>query len=107
MIKAGVIGYGYWGPNIVRNFNNHPEIEVIKVCDKSPDRLTALAGAFKGIEGVTDADEILKDSSIDAVAIVTPVFAHFPLAKKALENGKHVFFRKAIYSNFGSSKGID
>jgi len=106
MIKAGVIGFGYWGPNIVRNFNNHPEIEVTKVCDKSPDRLTALAGAFKGIEGVTDADEILKDNSIDAVAIVTPVFAHFPLAKKALENGKHVFLEKPFTATSDQAKEL-
>lgn len=106
MIKTGVIGYGYWGPNIVRNFHNHPEIEVVKVCDKSSDRLAALAGTYKGIEGVTDADDILKDEQIDAVAIVTPVFAHFPLAKKALENGKHVFIEKPFTATSDEAKEL-
>ena len=106
MIRAGVIGYGYWGPNIVRNFNGHSEIEVVKICDKSADRQKVAKGAFPNSEIVSDADEILKDSSIDAVAIVTPVFAHFPLAKKALENGKHVFIEKPFTTTSSEAKEL-
>lgn len=106
MIKAGVIGFGYWGPNIVRNFNAHNEIDVVKICDKSADRQAAASGAFPNAQVGGDADDILLDSSIDAVAIVTPVFAHFPLAKKALENGKHVFIEKPFTSTSAEAKEL-
>ena len=94
MIKLGVIGYGYWGPNIVRNFSGQPDCKVVAVCDKSPAALTRVLARHPGVQVTTDADEIIKSSEIDAVAIVTPVSWHYDFAKKALENGKHVFVEK-------------
>ena len=98
MIKIGVIGYGYWGPNIVRNFAGHPEVEVRKVCDHSEDRLVKLKSDYENIIPVSDANEVINDTALDVVAIITPVFTHFELAKKALENGKHIFVEKPFTS---------
>lgn len=98
-INAGVIGYGYWGPNIVRNFFNAVGCTVHKVADSRPDRLTILNKQFPGIIGTTSAEEIINDPVIDAIIIATPVFSHFELAKKALENGKHVLVEKPLTSS--------
>ncbi|MFT3676997.1 MAG: Gfo/Idh/MocA family oxidoreductase [Chitinophagaceae bacterium] len=95
-ISIGVIGYGYWGPNIVRNFFNVSNCTVKKVADARPERLNQLHKVFPTIEGVTSADDILLDPTIDAVVIVTPVFTHFDLAKRALLQGKHVLVEKPM-----------
>ena len=94
MIRIGVIGYGYWGPNIVRNFHTQDGAEVTKVCDKSPKCSDRLRKAFPSIPFSTDDREILESSDIDLVAVVTPVWTHYELARRALENGKHVFVEK-------------
>jgi len=95
-ISIGVIGYGYWGPNIVRNFFSVSNCTVKKVADARPERLNQLHKVFPTIEGVTSADDILLDPTIDAVVIVTPVFTHFDLAKRALLQGKHVLVEKPM-----------
>ena len=94
MVKLGVIGYGYWGPNIVRNFAGHQDCKVVAVCDKNPAALARVVGRHPGIRVTTEVDDIVTSPEIDAVAIVTPVSYHYELAKKALENGKHVFVEK-------------
>jgi len=94
MLRIGVIGYGYWGPNIVRNFHTQECSEVALVCDKSPKVEERLKKAHPGIPFTSDPMEIVKSSNIDVVAVVTPVWTHFELAKAALENGKHVFVEK-------------
>jgi predicted dehydrogenase len=94
MLKLGVIGYGYWGPNIVRNFLGHHDCTVMRICDKSSAALTRVMASHPGIGVTTDPDAVLLATDIDAVAIVTPVSYHYELAKKALENGKHVFVEK-------------
>src|SRR5271165_3603302 len=94
MIRIGVIGYGYWGPNIVRNFHAHDGCEVTLVCDKNPKCQDRLRKAHPGIDFTTDENEMLESSSIDVVAVVTPVWTHYELAKRALENGKHIFVEK-------------
>jgi predicted dehydrogenase len=94
MIKLGVIGYGYWGPNIVRNFSGHQDCKVVAVCDKNSAALARVLGRHPGVRVTTEVDDIVTSSEIDAVAIVTPVSYHYELAKKALENGKHVFVEK-------------
>ena len=94
MIKIGVIGYGYWGPNIVRNFHTHEGSEVVLVCDKSARCQERLHKAHPSIAFTKDANDILKSPNIDLVAVVTPVWTHYELAKAALENGKHVFVEK-------------
>lgn len=94
MVNLGVIGYGYWGPNIVRNFSLHQDCKVVAVCDNNPVALARVLIRHPDVRLMTDADDIVTSPDIDAVAIVTPVSYHFEWAKKALENGKHVFVEK-------------
>lgn len=98
MIKAGVIGYGYWGPNIVRNFVGQPGCQVTAVCDRSPEALARVASLYPAINLTSDPDEILTSPEIDVVAVVTPVATHYEFARRALENGKHVFVEKPLTS---------
>lgn len=97
-ISVGVIGYGYWGPNIVRNFHMQEHSTVSVVCDQRAEALGKVARAYSDIEVTTDIQSVLKSPSIDLVAVVTPVWTHFELAKAALENGKHVFVEKPFTS---------
>lgn len=95
----GVIGYGYWGPNIVRNLHGLESTRVEMVCDKSPKALARVRKAYPGVRTASDPAEVLHSSEIDAVAVITPVWTHYELAKMALENGKHVFIEKPFTSN--------
>lgn len=99
MIKTGIIGYGYWGPNIVRNLQGLDSAQVVAVCDKTPKAQKLAKHAYPGALVTSDANEVLRSPDIDAVAIVTPVWTHFELAKAALENGKHVFLEKPLTSS--------
>lgn len=106
MLKAGVIGYGYWGPNIVRNFSANPNIIVKKVCDLSDDRLKLVHSSYPDIETTPVSDEVLLDTHLDLIAIVTPVFTHYELAKKALLNGKHIFVEKPFTSTSAQAEEL-
>src|SRR6185312_15480707 len=94
MIKVAVIGYGYWGPRIARNFNSAPDCKVVTICDKGAASLLRAARDFPDIQITSDCDAVLASTAVDAVAIVTPVFTHFELAKAALNHGKHIFVEK-------------
>ncbi len=94
MIRIGVIGYGYWGPNIVRNFHAQDNSEVVLVADKNTKCESRLKKMFPGVAFTTDENEVLDSPQIDVVAVVTPVWTHYELTKRALENGKHVFVEK-------------
>jgi len=85
MIRVGVIGYGYWGPNIVRNFHGLENARVEMVCDKSAAALARVHKTYPGILTTTDPNEVLNSTQIDAVAVITPVWTHYELAKAALE----------------------
>jgi predicted dehydrogenase len=106
MLKAGVIGYGYWGPNIVRNFTANPNIVVKKVCDISNERLKFVSSLYPSIETTKESDDVLTDMDLDLIAIVTPVFTHYELAKKALLNGKHVFVEKPFTSTSAQAEEL-
>ena len=99
MIRIGVIGYGYWGPNVVRNLRRLDGCEVAGVSDRSPAALTRVAQAYPELAVTTDPSELLLSPKIDAIAVVTPVSTHFELAKAALRNGKHVFIEKPFTSS--------
>jgi predicted dehydrogenase len=99
MIRVGVIGYGYWGPNIVRNFHRTTGCKVEVVCDKSKEMLERLTQTYTGIKTTTHCSEVLSSPDIDAVAVVTPVWTHYELTKLALENDKHVFVEKPFTAN--------
>jgi predicted dehydrogenase len=106
MLRIGVIGYGYWGPNIVRNFHTQECSEVALVCDKSPKVQERLKKAHPAIPFTCDPMEIVKSPSIDVVAVVTPVCTHFELAKAALENGKHVFVEKPFTCSVAQAEAL-
>jgi predicted dehydrogenase len=94
VMNFGVIGYGYWGPNIVRNLSSLEGSKVLTIADLSPAARARAQKANPGINVTADAMEVILSTQIDAVAIVSPVWTHFELAKSALENGKHVFVEK-------------
>lgn len=94
MLKVGVIGYGYWGPNIVRNFQAHPECEVVLICDVDVQQLTRANRVFPQIEKTVEFSQVVNSSNIDLVAVVTPVSTHFELVKQTLTGGKHAFVAK-------------
>jgi predicted dehydrogenase len=96
VIGIGVIGYGYWGPNLVRNFFETPGCRVVAVSDLNPDRLARVRTRYPTIDTTADYRDLLKDSRIDAVAIATPVSTHFDLALQALKTGKHVLVEKPM-----------
>jgi predicted dehydrogenase len=98
MIRIGVIGYGYWGPHLVRNFHNLEGCEVTVVCDKNAEALRRAKRAYPSVQVTSDIGEVLSATNVDAMAVVTPVWTHFELTKAALENGKHVFVEKPFTS---------
>ncbi len=93
-MRIGVIGYGYWGPNIVRNLHSQENGEVVRVADRNAKCEGRLKKMFPSVAFTTDENAILTSPNIDIVAVVTPVWTHYELAKRALENGKHVFVEK-------------
>ncbi len=99
MIRVGVIGYGYWGPNVVRNLQGIDYARVVAVCDKNQNALKRLKQASPEIVTTSDSSELVTSPEIDAIAVITPVWTHFDLAKAALENGKHVFVEKPFTSS--------
>ncbi len=106
MIRFGVIGYGYWGPNIVRNLHGLDSTRVTMVCDKNPAAIARVRKTYPEIEAVTDPTAILRSPDIDAVAVITPVWTHYELAKSALENGKHVFAEKPFTSSTAQAEEL-
>jgi len=96
MIGIGVIGYGYWGPNLVRNFAEVAGAQMVAVSDLRPERLTSVSKRYPAIRCTTDYRELLKNDQVHAVAISTPVSTHFPLAMEALAAGKHILVEKPL-----------
>jgi predicted dehydrogenase len=93
-VRIGVIGYGYWGPNIARNVSGLESCQLAAICDQNPAAVERAGRLYPAALRTTDATEVLRAPDIDAVAVVTPVWTHFELAKSALEHGKHVFVEK-------------
>src|ERR1700757_4662742 len=95
-VRIGVIGYGYWGPNLVRNFVNSESARVVGVSDLDLAKLAASKRLHSEIETTSDYRDLLRDPGIDAVAIATPVHTHYDLALSALKAGKHVLVEKPL-----------
>jgi predicted dehydrogenase len=106
MIRMGVIGYGYWGPNIVRNFSAGDGCRVVGICDVKPDALKRASKAYPQLKVTSDYEELLSSPEIEAIAIITPVFTHFEIAKKALLQGKHVFVEKPFTYNASEAEEL-
>ena len=96
MIKVGIIGLGYWGPNLVRNFQSVKSVEVKSVADFDDQRLNKIHQIYPQIQLFKDAEEIFNDPEIDAVVLATPINTHYNLAKKALVKNKHVLVEKPL-----------
>jgi predicted dehydrogenase len=106
MVRFGVIGYGYWGPNVVRNLDQLDGSEVVAVCDKSPTSRKRVQKAYPRVRVASECEELTTSSDIDAIAVVTPVWTHYDLAKAALQNGKHVFVEKPFTSNTAQAEEL-
>ncbi len=96
MVGIGVIGFGYWGPNLVRNVASLSEARLRVVCDRSADRLQEVGRLYPGVDLVDSAVEVLNRSDIDAVILATPADTHFDLARRVLESGRSVFVEKPL-----------
>jgi predicted dehydrogenase len=95
-VKVGVVGLGYWGPNLVRNLHEADAADVVCVCDRRPEALEKITRRYPAVAGHTELDRVLGDPAVEAVAIATPVGTHFALARAALLAGKHVFVEKPL-----------
>ncbi len=106
MLRVGLIGYGYWGPNLARNFSANPKCKLIRVADMSEKRRAAAQATFPWIETADRAESVTQAADIDIVVVATPVLYHFDLAKTALENGKHVWVEKPMTSTSAQAKEL-
>lgn len=106
MIKMGIIGFGYWGPNVVRNFLAIDGADVLAICDMEESALEKSRKLYPNVKTTSNPGDIIKSTDIDAVAIVTPVYTHFDLAKHAIENGKHVFVEKPFTSSVSEAEEL-
>jgi predicted dehydrogenase len=95
-LRVALVGYGYWGPNLLRNYMELPEAQVAWVCDRRPEALNKAKTRYPAIAATTDLEVVLNDESVDAVLVATPISSHHPIAKAALEAGKHVFVEKPM-----------
>jgi predicted dehydrogenase len=106
MITIGLIGYGYWGINLLRNFVNTPGCRVRTVCDSRPERLALLHKTYPELTATPHADELLDDPAIDAVVIATPVSQHYAMARRALLAGKHILVEKPFTASVDEARDL-
>lgn len=106
MVTVGIVGCGYWGPNLVRNFDALDDAKVKTICDTNKSRLAHLKKIYPGAETTTDYKKLFEDRDIDAVAIATPVSSHFELAKESIASGKHTFIEKPMASSSNECESL-
>jgi predicted dehydrogenase len=104
-MKVAVIGLGYWGPNLVRNFLSQPDVEQVIACDMKEDRLNNIRHKFPSVKLSNHCEETLTGDS-DLIVIATPVATHYPIAKKALENGKHIWVEKPFTATVAEAEEL-
>lgn len=105
-LKFGVVGYGYWGPNVVRNLESLEGASLLAVADSNANARKRVQKASPGLHVTADVNDLLVSPEIDVIAVVTPVWTHYELAKAALENGKHVFVEKPFTSNVAQAESL-
>ena len=105
-VGVAVVGLGYWGPNLVRNFHDVELADVRLICDQRSEQLEAIGRRYPAVRRTTSFDEVLADDTVDAVAIATPVGTHFDLASRALEAGKHVFVEKPLAASVAEAEAL-
>jgi predicted dehydrogenase len=101
-----IMGYGYWGPNIARNFNTVEGCKIAAICDQRDERLARAQKTFPGVHVTKDWRSLISSPDIDAIAVVTPVSSHFELARAALENGKHIFVEKPFTASSSQAEEL-
>jgi predicted dehydrogenase len=106
MVGIAVVGYGYWGPNLVRNFWGIPDAQLLWVCDLQTERLAGVRSRYPAVQITEDFDAVLADPRVDAIALATPVSSHFRLAMLALKAGKHVLVEKPIASSSAQAEQL-
>lgn len=106
MIRMGVIGCGYWGPNLIRNFMHNAEVELVSMADLDSQRLQRVGSLYPFVQRSTDPFAVIGDPSLDAVVVATPVASHYPLGKAVLEAGKHLFIEKPMASSSEECKRL-
>lgn len=106
VVRVAVVGYGYWGPNLVRNFFTCPLTTVVAVCDQSPERLQKFSAMYPAAQTTQEFDRLVDDPEIDAISIATPVRTHAPLARRALQAGKHVLVEKPLAASVGEAEEL-
>ncbi len=99
LVRVAVVGAGYWGPNLIRNFYENDNVELVAVCDLDANRLAKIGKRYPNVRLTTDYSDLLLDSALDAIVIATPVHTHYLLAKQALRAGKHVLVEKPMAMN--------
>ena len=104
-MKVGIIGLGYWGPNLVRNFLAQKAVDKVVACDSRGERIELLRSKFPGVQFETNYKKLL-ESDLDAIAIATPVDTHYNLAKEVLETGKHVWVEKPFTSSSSQAEEL-
>jgi len=107
MMKIGVIGCGYWGPNLIRNFNGLPEVEVAAISDLDEKRLQHVGLLYPNTVKTTDHTRIIADPAIDAVVVATPMSTHYPLGREVLEAGKHLFLEKPMATTSDDCRALN
>jgi predicted dehydrogenase len=105
-VRVGVVGLGYWGPNLIRNLHEIPEAECAWMCDVRPEALATVGRRYPAVRQTRHLDEMLEDETLDAVAIVTPVGTHYDLAMRALEAGKHVYVEKPLAASSDDARTL-
>lgn len=106
IVNVGVVGIGYWGPNIIRNLSDMRDATLFAVCDQVNDRLQAACRKYPAVQTYTNFDQMLENPELDAVAIATPVSTHYTLARKALLAGKHVFVEKPLTDSSKTARAL-
>lgn len=106
MLNIGIMGYGYWGPNLARNFSLANGSRVVMICDMNEQILNKAKKNYPQIRATKKCDEMINDSEVDAIAIATPVFTHYEIAKKVLEAGKSVFVEKPFTSTIAQAEEL-
>lgn len=105
-MKVGIIGLGYWGPNLVRNFLSNSDVKKVYGCDLNEKRLKFIESRFPSVELVNKCDDLVKNSDIDIIVIATPVKTHFDFALEALKNGKHIWVEKPFTFNSNEAEEL-
>ena len=105
-VRTAIVGLGYFGPNLLRNFAAQSACDMVLMCDLSEERLTKLSRLYPSVRTTTNLDDVAEDASIDLILIATPTSLHFPIAKKMLEAGKHVFIEKPMTSSVAEAEEL-